>query len=143
MFIVFFITSACEKTVINHGYAVKREHFKKITAGKDNVVAIYRAFGAPTIRSSVTSEDGSYSWYYVSKITEKTSFLTPVVIDQVTVIVTFDRHGIVKSVRESSYEKPISTVSEKTETKGKTKGALKETFGGLGKYMSRFTENGK
>ncbi|MDR2074797.1 MAG: outer membrane protein assembly factor BamE [Holosporales bacterium] len=137
------MTSACEKTVINHGYAVKREHFKKITVGKDDARAVYLTFGAPTMRSSVVSEDGSHSWYYVSKRTEKTSFLTPVVIDQVTVIVTFDRNGIVKSVKESSYEKTISTVSEKTETKGKTRGAIRETFGGLGKYMSRFTDDKK
>jgi outer membrane protein assembly factor BamE (lipoprotein component of BamABCDE complex) len=137
------MTSACEKTVINHGYAVKREHFKKITAGKDNAGVIYKVFGAPTMRSSVVASDGSYSWYYVSKMTEKTSFLMPVVVDQVTVVVTFDKKGIVKSVRESSYEKPISTVSEKTETKGKTQGAFKETFGGLGKYMNRFSESKK
>lgn len=138
------IFSACEKTIVNHGYIVDSEAFKKIVVGRDDAMAVYSSLGAPTMRSSVSSpEDGSYSWYYVSKITEKMSFMDPVVIDQKTMIITFDKTGVVKGVSESIYEKRVSSVTEKTETKGKTSGILGETFAGLGKYMNRYTDDKK
>ena len=136
-----FVFSACEKTIINHGYVIESADFKKITVGKDNANSVYALFGSPTMRSSVISKDGSYNWYYVSKMTEKNGFLDPVVISQKTVIVKFDKNATVMSVTESSYEKSINTVSEKTKTEGKTAGVIGETFGGLGKYMKRYTES--
>ncbi len=130
----------CETTVINHGYVVKPEDFKKITVGRDNAGTVYSFFGSPTMRSTVANSDGGYTWYYVSKMTEKTSFLDPKVIDQRTMVVTFDKNNVVKSVKESTYEKPLVTVSDKTQTKGRTAGVMGETFGGIGKYMKRYTD---
>ena len=141
--VAMLAVSACETTVINRGYVLETADFSKIKVGKDDARAVFGSFGSPTMRSSIKEADGGFSWYYVSKRTEKVSFLDPKVIDQKTMIVSFDKAGIVKSVKETTYEKPVSTVSEKTKTEGSTGGVLSETFGGLGKYLKPYTESDK
>ena len=101
------LCSSCETVVINHGSVVESSEFKKVKPGKDDVKSVYSLLGSPTMRSSVKSEDGSFSWYYVSKRTEKTSFLSAKVVDQKTCEILFDKNGIVRSMEESSYEKPV------------------------------------
>lgn len=141
LFISFgMLFTACEKTVVNRGYSVESADFSKISIGKDDAQAVFEKVGSPTIRSSVEGVNGEYSWYYVSKKTEKNGFLDPKVIDQKNIIVSFDQNGIVKSIKESSYEQQVSVVSEQTKTGGKDAGIVGETFGGLGKYMKRYSK---
>jgi outer membrane protein assembly factor BamE (lipoprotein component of BamABCDE complex) len=137
------VVTACETVVINRGYVMETADFSKITAGKDDARKVFELFGSPTMRSTISGDHGEYSWYYVSKKMEKKGFLDPKVVDYKTVVVTFKSGGIVKSVSTSSYEKSVSIVKEKTRTEGKTSGFVGETFGGLGKYMNRYTDKGK
>ena len=134
---VFFLAS-CEKVVVNRGYVIETADFAKISVGHDDAQSVFDKVGSPTIRSSVIGASGEYRWYYVSKKMEKAGFLDPKAIDQKTIIVTFDSNDVVKSVDESSYEKDIQVIGEKTKTEGKDAGILGETFGGLGKYMKRY-----
>jgi outer membrane protein assembly factor BamE (lipoprotein component of BamABCDE complex) len=129
--------------VINRGYTLQLADFSKIVVGKDTAESVFKGFGSPTIRSTVQGKNGEYSWYYVSKKMEKNGFLDPKVVDQKTIIVTFSADGVVRSVKESTYERPISVVKEKTKTEGKTLGVISETFGGLGKYSKRYLDKGK
>jgi outer membrane protein assembly factor BamE (lipoprotein component of BamABCDE complex) len=141
--VVLFGLTSCEKVVINRGYTLQLADFSKIVVGKDTAESVFRAFGSPTMRSTVKRQNGEFSWYYVSKRLEKNGFLDPKVVDQKTIIVTFGSDGTVRSVKESTYEKPVSIVSEKTKTEGKTGGVISETFGGLGKYSKRYLDKGK
>ncbi len=131
-------TTACEKTVVTRGYALDFSDFSKIIVGKDDAQAVFEKVGSPTIRSSVENEKGGYSWYYAYKRTEKNGFLDPKVLEQKTIAVNFDSQGIVRSITESTGEKEIALVKEKTETAGKNAGIFGETFGGLGKYRKRY-----
>ncbi|MDR1488324.1 MAG: outer membrane protein assembly factor BamE [Holosporales bacterium] len=140
---MLFVLTSCEKVVINHGYIIESANFQEINVKKDTAMVVYEKFGAPTLRSSVVAPDGSYNWYYVSKRTEKTSFFNPKVLDEKTVVVSFDKDNVVTSVNTVSpgkLNKTVNVVSEKTKTGGKTAGVLGETFGGLGKYMKHYTE---
>ncbi|MDR1476044.1 MAG: outer membrane protein assembly factor BamE [Holosporales bacterium] len=141
--LVLFVVSACETVVVNRGYTIESADFSKIAVGKDTAEAVFMKFGSPTLRSSVVAHNGDYSWYYVSKRMEKNGFLDPKIVDQRTIVVTFRSDNVVRSVRESTYEKPISVVNEKTKTEGKTAGIVGETFGGLGKYMKRYLDKDK
>jgi outer membrane protein assembly factor BamE (lipoprotein component of BamABCDE complex) len=138
-----FCLASCEKTVFNRGYVIEQGDFNKIIVGKDDMNAVFEKIGSPTIRSSVEANDGSFSWYYVSKRTEKSGFLDPKVTDQKTMIVTFDKNGIVRLVKEGQIEKPVTPVKDTTKAEGKDAGIIGETFGGLGKYMKRYTEKDK
>ncbi len=137
--VLMLALSACETTVINRGYVIESADFKKIQPGVSDAKFVYQNFGSPTIRSTLRDDSGCYSWYYVYKRTEKTSFWDPKVVDQKTMIVTFDANGLVKNVKESTYERPLSTISEKTKTEGKT-GGVGEAFSGLGKYLKPYTQ---
>jgi len=137
---LILILAACEKTVINRGYVLHSADFSRISVGKDDAQTVFEKVGSPTIRSSIISEKGGYSWYYISKKTEKNGFLDPKVLSQKTIIVSFDSNDIVKSVTESTYEKDINIVNDRTKTDGKDAGILGETFGGLGKYMKRYKD---
>lgn len=137
---IMLLLTSCETTVINRGYVVESADFSKIKVGKDDARVVFTMLGSPTIRSTVKDENGNFRWYYVYKKTEKTSFLDPKIVDHKTMIVTFNSNAIVVSVTESTYEKSIAIVTDKTKTEGKTGGIASETFGGLGKYMKRYTD---
>lgn len=135
--------SACEKNVINRGVVFDSVDYKKVIVGKDDAVSVFNKIGSPTFRSSVSSENGEYSWYYVSKRTEKNGFLDPKIVDQNTVIITFSKSNKVISVNTSSVDKEIKSVKDTTKTAGKTAGVFGETFGGLGKYLKPYMDKNK
>jgi outer membrane protein assembly factor BamE (lipoprotein component of BamABCDE complex) len=93
------------------------------------------------MRSSANGENGEYAWYYVYKKAEKNGLGGQKTVEQKVIAVTFGSGGVVRSVKECAGGTSVDTVSEKTKTSGKTKGVLGETFGGLGKYMKRYSEN--
>jgi outer membrane protein assembly factor BamE (lipoprotein component of BamABCDE complex) len=132
--------SSCERTVVNHGYLIETVDFSTVKVGTDNSKSVFKVFGEPTIRSSIVGQDGSYSWYYVSKRVEKTGAFAPKVVAKKTMIITFNRNDIVTAVKEGTGEKDISIVRDKTATGGKTAGVAGEAFGGFGKYIKRFKE---
>ncbi|MDR1390797.1 MAG: outer membrane protein assembly factor BamE [Holosporales bacterium] len=134
LIVVICGTTACDKTMINRGYVLESVDFKGIVIGKDSAQAIFEKFGSPTVRSSIEMADGGYTWYYVSKRLEKNGFLEPKVIDQRTVAISFNAHGIVKSVTENKHEEEVEMITKKTKTEGRNSGIIGETFGGLGKY---------
>lgn len=141
----FFLVSclflaSCEKTVLNRGYIMESADFSKIVVGKDDARAVFKAFGSPTMRSTLKDDMENYSWYYVSKRAEKTGPLDPSIVDQKTMVVTFDKNNVVLSVKDATHEHDIQTVSETTQTEGKSKGLIGETFGGMGKYLKRYTK---
>ncbi|GHT88821.1 hypothetical protein FACS1894113_2130 [Alphaproteobacteria bacterium] len=117
--------------------------FTKISIGKDDACEVYQKFGSPTMRSCVKDEKDGYSWFYVSKRLEKNGFLDPKIVNQRTVVITFDRNDIVCSVKEIKRDTDVPVVSGKTKTKGKTKGVFGETFAGLGKYWKRYSKSDK
>ena len=133
--------AGCEKTMYTRGYSVDFSDFKSIRVGKDDAQAVFDKVGSPSIRSSVEDEKGQYSWYYVTKKTEKNGFLDPKVIEQKTVEISFDASGIVSSVKERRGENKIEIVKDVTETSGKGTGIANEILGGLGKYRKRYQDN--
>ncbi|MDR0942375.1 MAG: outer membrane protein assembly factor BamE [Holosporales bacterium] len=138
--IMILCVSACEKITMNRGYVIEPAAFSKILVGKDDEQTVFEKLGSPTIRSSIIADDGSYNWYYVSKRTEKNGFLDPKVVDQKTVIVSFNKNGVVKAVSKGAEEQSIKTVSDKTETQGKNAGVWGEVFSGLGKYRKAYSD---
>ena len=133
--------TACEKTVYMRGYAMDFSNFKKIRIGKDDAQAVLDKVGSPTMRSSVEDEHGGYSWFYVSRRTEKNGFLDAKVTDRKAVEVAFNANGIVTSIKENVTERDMKFVKEETEASGKGTGLTNELFGGLGKYRERYKKD--
>ena len=133
--------TACEKTVYMHGYAMDFSDFKKIKVGQDNAQAVMEKVGSPTICSSFEDKRGGYRWFYVSKRVEKNGFLGAKVLDQKTVVVSFNANDVVTSVNEKVGERNIDIVKEETATTGKGTGVVNELFGGLGKYRKQYQKD--
>ena len=130
--------SGCNNTVINRGYDVATVDFNKIIPGKDTIQDVFDKFGSPTVRSSVMQPNGDYCWYYSSKHLTKSGFLKPTLHSKQLWIITFGKNSVVKSVKLSNSEVPVSMISDSSKSGGKTKGVVKETFGGIGKYIHKY-----
>ncbi len=141
-YIVFLICtcllSGCSDTVINRGYDVATVNFTQIKPGKDTIQDVFNKFGSPTIRSSVIHQNGDYCWYYSSKNLTKQGFMKPTLNSKQLWIVTFGKNNVVKSVKLSNNEQHIKMISDTSKSGGKTKGILKETFGGMGRYLDKY-----
>lgn len=138
---LLLFVSGCEKVVINRGYDVNTADFSTIKIGTDTAKSVFAKLGSPTLRSSVLDENGGYRWFYSAKQMTKLGFMNPKTVRAKTYIITFNSSDIVKSVEQSSYENPVvierDTVPAKT---GKTKGIVKEVFGGMGKYLDAYSK---
>ena len=138
LLIVTCYLSGCDDTVINRGYDVATADFKKIISGKDTIQDVFDKFGSPTVRSSVIQPNGDYCWYYSSKHLTKSCFLKPTLQSKQLWIITFGKNNIVKSVKLSNDETPVHMISDSSQSGGKHKGVVKETFGGIGKYLHKY-----
>lgn len=131
--------SGCEKTIINRGYDIGTAEFDNIIVGKDNMVSVTAKLGTPTFRSSVLRDNGDYCWYYSSKQMTKIGVFNPKTVRSITYVITFDSNDVVKSVERSDYEQPINITKDSVKAQtGKSKGVIRETFGGMGKYINMY-----
>ncbi len=141
LLIITCCLSGCNESVINRGYDVSTVDFNQIKPGKDTIEDVFNTFGSPTVRSSVIHQNGDYCWYYSSKNMTKLGFFKPTIHDRQLWIVTFDKNHIVKSVKLSNSENPVHMIHETSKSGGKTKGVIKETFGGIGKNLQKFDKS--
>ncbi len=135
------VVSACEKTVINRGYSINEEDFNSIKIGTDTVHNVFAKLGSPTLRSSVLDKTGGYRWFYSGKQMTKFGFTEPKTVRTDTYVITFNSSDVVTSVNRISEETAIpvemDTVTDKS---GKTKGAINELFGGMGRYIDAYSK---
>ena len=121
--IVFFVMlffSACDNVVINRGYEIASNNFEAICVGKDSAMNVFNKYGSPTVRSSVESVAGEYTWYYTYKQFVKKGFLSPKVVKTQIIAITFNANNIVVSVLScKDSEQKIAVVDDKTKTLGK------------------------
>ena len=136
--VFILVITGCEQSVINQGYDIETADFEDIKPGIDNVTTVFQKLGSPTTRSTFGHSTGNFCWYYAAKHMKKFGFMNPKLISQQTYVITFSKEGKVVSINKTSYEKNIKTVKETTKAKGKNRGFLKETFGGMGKNIERF-----
>ena len=131
--------TGCAKTIINRGYDSETAEFNSIIVGKDNTVSVTSKLGTPTFRSSVLRDNGDYCWYYASKQMTKIGVFNPKTVRSITYIITFNSNDVVKSVERSDSEQPINITKDSVKAQsGKSKGVLRETFGGMGKYINMY-----
>lgn len=123
--------AGCSPKVHQMGKSIEEKNVQQVQAGVHNKHDVARILGSPTLYS-LFQED---RWYYTSKTTEANAFLKPVVAEQDTYIVTFDKSGIVKDVKHLNMDnaKDISYVSRETPTTGQDTSMLQQLFGNFGR----------
>ncbi len=124
----------CTSTIDNRGYEPDNIDFSKVQKGqtRDQVL---QALGSP----STTSTFPPLVWYYASKVTARTSFFEPKVVNQQVVSITFDDRDTVSDIKQVDTKdfKNIVPSTKTTDTTGYESGVMREIFSNFGKISSR------
>jgi outer membrane protein assembly factor BamE (lipoprotein component of BamABCDE complex) len=124
----------CSPTFDNRGYETENRDFSKIISGQATKQTVEETFGSPSTISVFKPE----IWFYISKQTETTAFLTPTTLDLTTYEISFNDAGIVTKVmeRKGEHAREIKPVSRETPSAGHQTGLLREVFSNFGKIAT-------
>ncbi len=77
---------------------------------------------------------GAEDWYYVARDSRNLNFQKPKPKDQITLKISFDPNGTVKSVTRTGVEQiaKVDTYGKTTPTLGKKRGFFEDLFGNIG-----------
>ena len=123
-------TGACSPLKGHQGYVLDVDLINSVQPGVDNRQSVLQVLGKP----SFTSEFNQGDWYYVARDTRNFAYNNPKVINQTTLIVTFDTRGVVTGVRRTGKEEvaSISPYGRVTPTLGRKRSLFDELFGNIG-----------
>ena len=125
---------ACSRVQNNVGYLVDETLIAEVKPGVDNRESVAKALGRP----SIAGQWDNKTWYYVSRLTQQTAFLTPVPKQQSIIAISFDDKGNVARVERRGLEQVanIDPVNDKTPTLGRESGVIEDLFGNIGRVGS-------
>jgi len=127
-------TSACTPRIDIHGKLPEPEALEQIQQGQHTREDVMRLIGSP----SSASDFGQSVWYYLYKKTKTVSFLTPEVLDEKLILITFDKNGYVEQVLEQDGKgQKIEPVKRSTPTLGQERPILEQVFGSFGRLAKR------
>jgi outer membrane protein assembly factor BamE (lipoprotein component of BamABCDE complex) len=126
--------ASCAKTIDQRGNLPSDEKLAEVQVGVSTRDEVSRVLGTP----SSTSTFDEKTWYYISRKTEQFAFLTPELLDQQVVAVTFDDAGIVRDVARHGMDerRDITPVARSTPAAGKELSFIEQLIGNVGKFNS-------
>lgn len=129
------LLSACsvfEAPEIARGNRVTDEQLQEIVPGVQTKNDVQTLLGSPT----QTSAFGDEEWFYISSKTRQRPGRQLAVTDQQTVVVSFDRNGVVRGVRKVTEAdgQPVSMVERETPVPGNDRTLLQALFGNIGRF---------
>jgi outer membrane protein assembly factor BamE (lipoprotein component of BamABCDE complex) len=126
--------AACAKTVDQRGNQPTEEKLADIQPGVATKDDVARLLGTP---SSIGTFDEK-TWYYISKRTEQFAFLTPELVDQQVVAISFDDNGTVTDVKRHGMDdrRDVTPVARSTPAAGKELSFMEQLLGNVGKFNS-------
>lgn len=135
LLILAMLCQGCSPTIENRGFNAENIQFNQIKPGIHTKQQVQEILGSP---STIPAFEGN-SWYYVSKKTAATSFLTPTVLDQQITVINFNKSGVVNEVKTYKGEeaKNIKPIERKTESTGYETGVLREVFSNFGRMSTK------
>jgi outer membrane protein assembly factor BamE (lipoprotein component of BamABCDE complex) len=118
--------------VVQRGNRVTADQLREITPGVQTKADVRAVLGSPT-QSGMFGDD---EWYYISSSTRQRPGRQLVVRDQQTVVVEFDRAGVVRRVRTLGDEdaRPVEMVARETPVPGNERTFLQALFGNVGRF---------
>ncbi len=122
---------ACTRVQNNMGYIVDETLVAEVKPGVDNRESVMKALGRPSFNAQFDDK----SWYYVSRATKQTAFLSPKPTQQSVIIVSFDPQGNVANVQRRGLEQVVNVdpVNDETPTLGRKTGIIEDLFGNIGR----------
>jgi outer membrane protein assembly factor BamE (lipoprotein component of BamABCDE complex) len=133
--LVPLLLGACgffDAPVVQRGNRVTADQLHEITPGVQTKADVRAALGSPT----QTGMFGDDEWYYISSTTRQQPARQSAVSDRQTVVVEFDRAGVVRRVRVLGEDdtRDVEMVSRETPVPGNERTFLQALFGNVGRF---------
>ena len=124
------IMAGCAPLRSHQGYIVDADLVNSVQPGVDNRQSVLQVLGKPTFASQFDQGD----WFYVSRDSRNYAFNDPKARAQVTLKISFDNAGTVKTISRSGVDQvaSIDMYGKTTPTLGKKRGFFEDLFGGIG-----------
>lgn len=124
--------SLFQAPVVQRGNRVTADQLAEITPGVQTKNDVRTVLGSPT----QTGMFGDDEWYYISSLSRLRPARSSAVSDQQTVVVEFDRAGVVRRIRTVGEEeaRPVEMVSRETPVPGNERTLLQALFGNVGRF---------
>lgn len=118
--------------VVQRGNRITADQIAEITPGVQTKADVRTVLGSPT----QTGMFGDDEWYYISSNTRQRPASQLSVSDQQTVVVEFDRGGVVRRVRtlDAGDGRDVEMVSRETPVPGNERTFLQALFGNVGRF---------
>ena len=124
--------AACAPVIQQEGNVPDPDQVVQINPGVDDKSRVTQLLGSPSAVSSFEDR----TWYYISRRTEQTAFLDPVVVEQEVLAITFDTNNVVQDMRVYGVEngRIVQTVDRITPTYGNNLTFVQQLMGNLGRF---------
>ncbi|MFN3433774.1 MAG: outer membrane protein assembly factor BamE [Sphingomonas sp.] len=121
---------ACAPLRSHQGYIIDADLVNSVQPGVDNRQSVASVLGRPTIASQFGEQD----WYYIARDSRNLNFQKPKARDQITLKISFDPNGTVKSVTRTGVDRvaSIDPYGKTTPTLGRKRGFFEDLFGNIG-----------
>ncbi|HYI82489.1 MAG TPA: outer membrane protein assembly factor BamE [Acetobacteraceae bacterium] len=118
--------------LVQRGNRVTADQLGEITPGVQTKADVRAVLGSPT-QSGMFGDD---QWYYISSSTRQRPARQLAVRDRQTVVVEFDRAGVVRSIRTLGEEdgREVEMVARETPVPGNERTFLQALFGNVGRF---------
>lgn len=130
-----FLAGGCSffaAPVVQRGNRVTADQLGELTPGVQTKADVRTVLGSPT----QTGMFGDDEWYYISSNTRQRPARQSAVSDQQTVVVEFDRAGVLRRIRTLGDEdsRPVEMVARETPVPGNERTLLQSLFGNVGRF---------
>lgn len=125
------LTSACAPTEAVRGNLLQDYQLAEVKTGTDTQSDVVHKLGSPTTIAPFDSN----VWYYMGQRTVKHGILDPKIVDERVVVVTFDKSGILQTVKDDRPKRlDFPYDHDKTPTSGNDVTVMQQMLGNLGKF---------
>lgn len=133
--------TACTTYIDARGNQPDPERLAEVQAGKTNRDDVTALLGTPSNTAMFDDE----TWYYISSKFKRTAFFDPVEIEREVVVISFDKRGMVKDVRQLSMKdgKEVTPVARETPTAGRDLSVMEQLLGNVGRFNKSKDTTGK
>ncbi len=131
LFAALLLAAACTPTQATRGNIVEDYRMAEIIPGVSSRTNVLQSLGSPT---TVAPFDDNV-WYYIGQKTEKRGIFDPKVVEKKTVVVAFNKDGIVQSIDNVDADLiDVPHVRRKTPTSGNDITVMEQLIGNVGRF---------
>ena len=127
----------CKPFIEKHGVEILSSKVSALLPHKDNQASVVEKLGSPGFISPIPVQGGGERWFYYSKKTSTTAFLSSDMLDQETIVLTFDDKKLLKTINILIGEAKIDFDKDQTHSSGYDTTLLRDVFGNFGRYSAK------